>query len=106
MNLGFNPVHGERDQTHAYFRIKATHRLHQADVPFLNQVRLRQAVTGVITSDMNYKAQVRQDQRLSRIQIALVMQPFSQRFFLFCRQHRPDVGGPNVRFQVAKRSNS
>jgi hypothetical protein len=38
VHLGLDPVHRERHQTHALFRIEALDRLHQADVAFLDQV--------------------------------------------------------------------
>lgn len=47
------------------------------------------------------KPQVRQDQRFSCFQIAMVMQLFSQRPLLVSRQHRPRVSCPDVGIQVA-----
>ena len=85
MNFRFDPVYGEGDQSHTHFRVEATYRLHQANVTFLNQVRLRQAVARIITSNVNNKAQVRQDQRFSCFQIALVMQLFSKLLFFLSR---------------------
>ncbi|CNT83025.1 Uncharacterised protein [Salmonella enterica subsp. enterica serovar Bovismorbificans] len=78
MNFCFNPVYGEGNQAHAYFRVETAYGFHQADVAFLDQIRLRQTIARIVTSNMNNKAQVRQDQRFSCFQIALVMQPFSQ----------------------------
>ncbi|MNC30757.1 hypothetical protein D3C75_790500 [compost metagenome] len=103
MNFSFDPVHSERHQTDTHFRVKAAHSLHQANVAFLNQVSLRQAIARVITSDMNNKAQVRQDQPFRCFQIALVMQLFSKLLLFLSRQHRPGVSGPNIRFQVTNR---
>ena len=100
MNFCFDPVYGEGDESHTHFRVKATHSLHQADVTFLNQVRLRQAIARIITSNVNNKAQVRQDQLFRCFQIALVMQLFSKLPLFISRQHRPSVSGPDVRFQV------
>ncbi len=78
VNFSLNPVYGEGNQTHAHFRVETTHGFHQANVAFLNQIRLRQAIARVITSNMNNKAQVRQDQPFRCFQIALVMQLFSK----------------------------
>ena len=103
MDLSFDPVHGERNQAHTHFRVETAHGFHQADITFLNQIRLRQAIARIITSNMNNKAQVRQDQRFSCFQIALVMQLFSQCPLLVSRQHRPRVRSPDVRFQVTNR---
>ncbi len=62
MDLGLDPVHGEGHQAHADLRIEALHRLHQADVAFLNQVALRQAITAVRACHVHYKAQVAQNE--------------------------------------------
>ncbi len=40
MDLWFDPVNGEGDQAHTHFRVKTAHCFHQADVTFLNQIRL------------------------------------------------------------------
>ena len=85
MNFCFDPVHGEGDQSHTHFRVEATYSLHQTDVTFLNQVRLRQAIARIITSNVNNKAQVRQDQLFRCFQIALVMQLFSKLLFFLGR---------------------
>ncbi|CSH42261.1 Uncharacterised protein [Shigella sonnei] len=101
MDLCFDPVNGEGDQAHTHFRVETAHCFHQADVTFLNQIRLWQAIARIITSNMNNKPQVRQDQRFSCFQIAMVMQLFSQRPLLVSRQHRPRVSCPDVGIQVA-----
>ena len=47
MNFGFDPMHGVTHQAHALVRIEPFDRLHQADIAFLNQVAMWQAVTQV-----------------------------------------------------------
>ncbi|SPW27600.1 Uncharacterised protein [Edwardsiella tarda] len=94
-------MHGKGDQTNPHLGVKTPHGLHQTDVTFLNQIRLWQAIAGVVTGDMNHKAQMRQDQLLSRIQVTLVMQPFTQRPLFLCRQHRIGIGSPHIGLQTA-----
>lgn len=71
----------------------------------INDRRSRQQeVTPAGTSiryEASFKPQVRQDQRFSCFQIAMVMQLFSQRPLLVSRQHRPRVSCPDVGIQVA-----
>ncbi|MNB68461.1 hypothetical protein D3C75_149690 [compost metagenome] len=94
-------MHRKGNQTHTNLWVEAANSFHQANITFLDQVCLRQAVTGVITGNMSDKAQVRQDELLSGFQIALIMQPFSQLPLFLCRQHRIGVGGPDIGFQTA-----
>jgi len=44
MDLGLDPLDGEGHQTHAVLRVETLHRLHQADVAFLDQIRVWQAI--------------------------------------------------------------
>ena len=41
MDLGFDPVQRERDQANAALRIETPHRLHQSNIPLLDQICLR-----------------------------------------------------------------
>ena len=56
MNLGLDPVHGEGDQPYPLVGVEAFDRLHQADIAFLNQVGLGQAVAGVAARNMHHEA--------------------------------------------------
>ena len=87
VDLGADPVHGERHQAHADVRVEALHGLHQADVAFLNQVADRQAVAAVAAGDVHDEAQVRQHQLTGGIEVAVVLQAARQRELLFARQH-------------------
>ena len=62
VDLGLDPVDGERHQAHAALRVEALHGLHQADVAFLDQVGVRQAVAEVAAGDRDHQAQVREHQ--------------------------------------------
>ncbi len=48
VDFGLDPVQRVAHQAHALFRVEALDGLHQADVAFLDQVALRQAVTQVL----------------------------------------------------------
>lgn len=74
MNLRFDPVHCKGDQADTILRIKTFHRFHQAHVAFLNQIGLRQAVTGITTGNMDHEAQMRKNQLAGGIHITFVMQ--------------------------------
>ena len=70
VDLGADPVHGERHQPHADRRVEALDRLHQADVAFLDQVAHRQAVADVAARDVHHEAQVRQHELPRRVEVA------------------------------------
>jgi hypothetical protein len=44
VHLGADPVQRERHEAHAALGVEAAHGLHEADVAFLDEVGLRQAV--------------------------------------------------------------
>ena len=58
VNLGPNPVDREGNQAHPHFRVETLDRLHEADVAFLDEVRLRQAVAVVAAGDAHHETQV------------------------------------------------
>jgi hypothetical protein len=58
MDFSPDPVHGKRHQTHSAFGIEALDRLHEADIAFLNEVRLRQAISEITTRDGHHDSQV------------------------------------------------
>ncbi|MCY1353997.1 hypothetical protein D9M69_403530 [compost metagenome] len=103
VDLGANPVHGERHQAHAHFRVEALHRLHQADVAFLDQVALGQAVTRVALGDVHDEAQVGQHQLPGRLQVLLVVEAFGQLALLLDAQQRNAVHRVHVGFEVGPR---
>ena len=59
MHFGFDPVHGVTHQTHILIRVETFHRFHQADVSFLNQVAVGQAITQVFAGNRHHQTQVR-----------------------------------------------
>ncbi|MNO90272.1 hypothetical protein D3C76_817790 [compost metagenome] len=100
VDFRLDPVHGKGHQAHAHFRVEALHGLHQADVAFLDQVGLGQAVTGVAPGDVHDEAQVRQYHLPRRFQILLVEETFGQFALLLRRQQRDAVHRVHVGFQV------
>src|SRR5690606_27916757 len=100
VDLGADPVHGEGHQAHTHFRVEALDRLHQADVAFLDQVGLGQAVAGIAAGDMNYETQVRHDQLTGCVQIFLIVQTVSQLALFLDTQYRDAAYGLNIGLQV------
>ena len=49
VNFGLDPVHGVAHQAHALVGIEALHGFHQADVAFLNEVGVGQAIAQILT---------------------------------------------------------
>jgi hypothetical protein len=78
VDLGLDPVHGERHQTHAARRVEALDRLHQADIAFLDQVGVRQAVAEVAAGDGNHQAKVRENKLTRRLHIAFAVETLGQ----------------------------
>ena len=71
------------DQADALVRVEALHGLHQADVAFLDQVAVRQAVAQVLARDRDDQAQVRQHQASGGLEVAVFTQaPPERGFFL------------------------
>lgn len=100
VDLRLDPVHGEGHQANAHFRVETLHGLHQADVAFLDQVGLGQAVPRITLGDMNNEAQVRQHHLPRRFQVLLIEEAFGQFTLLLRRQQRNAVHRVHVGFQV------
>jgi hypothetical protein len=80
VHLGLDPVHGVRHQAHALVRVETLDCLHQADIAFLDQVGVRQAVAQVAARDRHHQAQVRQHQLLRGVQVVLSASAWPARF--------------------------
>ncbi len=76
-------MHGERHEPDPHLRVIAFHRLHQANVAFLDQVGERQAIAHIATGDVNHEAQVAKHQLAGSIQIAVIAEPTRQAALLF-----------------------
>ena len=96
VNLGLDPMHGKGDEAYALMRVETLDRLHQADVTFLDQVRLLQAIAAVAARDMHDEAQVRHDESTGRLQMILFMQPQGQLMLFFGSKHSDTVHRLNI----------
>jgi hypothetical protein len=103
MDLGPDPVHGEGHQAYTHFRIEALDRLHQADVALLDQVGLRQALTGIAACYMHDKAQMGEHHLPSGFEVLLVIETLGQLAFLLGGQQRYAVDRMHVSLQVGAR---
>jgi hypothetical protein len=103
VDLGLDPMQRIAHQAHALFGVEALDGLHQADIAFLDQVALRQAVAEVLARDGNHQAQVRQHQATGAGEVAAVAQLARSLGFLGLRQQRNAVHGRNVGVEVADR---
>ncbi len=104
MNLGPDPVQGKRHQANAAFRIEAAHRLHQADIAFLDQIGLREPVAEVIAADGDDQPQVGQDERAGRFQIVVALQLAAELGLLLSGQQRETVHRLDIVIQTPQRS--
>ena len=93
-------MHGKREQPRTVMRLKTFNGFHQADIAFLNQVRLIQSITVISARDRNHNAQMRQNQLFCRFQISFNL-TLCQAAFFFRRQHGNIVDCVDVLFQIA-----
>ena len=100
MDFGLNPMHGKGKQPRAARGLEAFDRFHQADIAFLDQVGLVEAVAVVAAGDGNHHAQMRENQFFRRFQIAVLL-ALGQRGFFFGAEHRDAVYGVDVLIQTA-----
>ncbi len=91
VNLRLDPMHCKGDQTYAMIRVVALHRLHQADIAFLNQVGFLQAISPITPRHPHHEAQVAEHQILGRIHVAMIAQAPGQITFFFRPQQRLGV---------------
>jgi hypothetical protein len=83
-------------------RVETLHGLHQADVAFLDQVGVRQAVAEVAARNRHHQAQVREHEFLRGVEIVRIPQPLRQRDFFLVGQHRQAVHRGNIRVDVTE----
>ena len=102
VDLGLDPVHGVADQANALVGVEALHGLHQADVAFLDQVAVRQAVAEVLARDRDDQAQVRDDQATGGGEVAVVAQAAGELGLLLLGQKGDAVDGTDVGVEVAQ----
>ncbi|MNT43514.1 hypothetical protein D3C72_1799910 [compost metagenome] len=95
-------MHGVRHQAHTLVRIETFYRFHQADIAFLNQVGMRQAIAQIAAGNRDHQAQVRQHQLLRGGQVIFFTQAFRQRNFFVVGQHGQAVHGRNIGVNIAQ----
>ena len=79
-------------------------RFHQADVAFLDQVGLRQAVAIEAAGDARHEAQVRYHQLAGGVEIVVLVVTQGERRFFLGAQDRHGIDGPQVSRQPAFRA--
>jgi len=104
VHLSADPVQRERHEAHAAFRVEPANGLHEAHVPFLDQVGLRQSITHVVPGDGHYQPQVRQHQRPRGIDVVVLLEASPERGLLFLRQQREPVDRLDVVIEASQRS--
>ncbi len=104
MDLGTDPVDGERDEAHADVGIEPADGLHEPDVALLNEVAERKPVTGIAAGHMDHEAQMRQHEALGRIEVVRLAQPGGELELLVGREHRNGIGGLKIVVQAAERA--
>ncbi|MOA07545.1 hypothetical protein D3C78_1272500 [compost metagenome] len=100
MNLGLDPVHRKGHQAHTHLGVEALDRFHQANVAFLDQVSLGQAVAGIAAGNMYNKTQVGEHHLPSRPQILLIVETLGQFTLLLRRQQWNAVHRVHISLQV------
>ena len=103
VDFGLDPVHRVAHQTHALIGVKALDRLHEADVAFLDQVAVGQAVTQVLAGDGHHQAQVGHHQLTGSLDVVVIAQAARGALLLFEGEQRHAVDRRNVGVQVAQR---
>jgi len=103
MDLGLDPVHRITDEANILIRVETFHRLHQADVAFLDQIAVRQAVSQILAGDGNDEAQVRQHQFSGGLDVPVGAQAARGSRLFLLRQQGNAVDRGNVRVKVAQR---
>jgi hypothetical protein len=82
LDEGADPPHRVGDEADALVGIELLHRLHQADVSLLDEVGHLDPVRAILVRDLDDEAQVRGDELVGRIQIAVLCVQASQALFL------------------------
>ncbi len=102
VDLGLDPVNRIRHQAHVLRRVEPLHGFHQADVAFLDQVAVRQAVAEIVARDRHDETQVRQHEAARRVEVVVLAEFGCVAAFLFGGQQRNAIDGLDVRVDVAE----
>ena len=74
MHLRLNPVHRKGHEAHAEVRVETLNGLHEAHVPFLDEIGLGEAIAGIGPGHMHHEAQVGQNKATRGLEIPFVAQ--------------------------------
>jgi hypothetical protein len=88
LDRGLDPPHRIGREAEAAIGIEFLHTLHQADVPFGNQLGHRQTVAAIAHRDLGNETQVAGHQLRSRLGITMFLIPLGKHVFLLCGQER------------------
>ena len=95
-------MNGVADEAHALLRVEAAYGLHQADIAFLNQVAMRQAVAQVLARDGNDQPQVRHDEPASGFEVVVANEFARVLQLLLRREHGHAVNRTDISLQIAQ----
>ena len=104
LNFRTDPVHGKGHQASAAVRIVVTDGLHEADVAFLNEVRIGQAVSEKASGDRDDQAEMAENEPLGGLHVTVVAKTDGQGPFLLGRQDRSTLGCAHEGFEVSERT--
>jgi hypothetical protein len=94
---------GERHQPHTTVGIESLDGFHQADIAFLDQVRVRQTIAEIAPRDCNDQPQVGEYERTRCLDITFGTVALGKILLFRFGEQREPVGCRNIRIQATKR---
>ena len=94
-------MHRKRYQAHPTIRVEAFDGLHQADIAFLNQIGMRQAITEIATGNRNHQTQMREHQLAGGVDVAFIAQTAGKGLFFCFGQQGHAIRRLNIGFDAA-----
>jgi hypothetical protein len=85
-NVGSNPPSRVARELHTLVRVILPHRLHEADVAFLNQVEDVLVRLAIVVGDLDDQSQVRCDQPLRRFEVVFFEEPHREVVLFLLRE--------------------
>ncbi len=104
MNLGADPMQGERDEAHAALGVEAAHRFHEAHVALLDQVALGQAVAEVVAAHADHEPQMAHHELACGFNVLHVLPAQAELVLLLGGQERVAVDRGDVLVDGAERT--
>ena len=97
-------MYRKRNEAHAAFGIEAFYRLHQADIAFLNQIRVGQAVAQIMAGDRYDETQMGRDQKMRSLQIVVLLQIAAVANFFLLGEQGEAANGVDIIFKAGNES--